>query len=145
MIEIFYHGNLKDCLMDILSLLLHIIVNLLLHPLVDYIGTNARVKFNGDSLKQEKNTFNHGKIVKIYICFEIKWSVCISSYPMLEKCLFGAVKLTKLDDVDLYKYLGYGIEFDWKGFYSIVNEVCRSYARIRTYTDCRKIVFIQLF
>ena len=31
---------------------------------------------------------------------------------MLEKCLFGAVKLTKLDDVDLYKYLGYGIEFD---------------------------------
>ena len=49
-------------------------------------------------------TFSHGKIVKIYIVYEIEISVNISSYPTLENCLFGAVKLTKHTDVDLYKY-----------------------------------------
>ena len=32
-----------------------------------YVGTKSRVKFNGDCLKQEKTTFNYGKIIKIYI------------------------------------------------------------------------------
>ena len=41
----------------------------------------------------------------------------ISSYTTLENCLFGAVKLTKHTDVDLYKYSGYGIGFDRKGSY----------------------------
>ena len=89
-------------------------------------GTKARVKFNGDCLKQEKITFNHGKIVNIYIVYEIERSVNISSYPTLENCLFGAVKLTKHIDVDLYKYSGYGIGFDRKGSYSIGNEIGRN-------------------
>ena len=33
------------------------------NPLLDYVGTKIRVKFNGDCLKQEKITFNHGKVV----------------------------------------------------------------------------------
>ena len=45
--------------------------NKMLNPSVDYVGTKARVKFNGDCLKQEKITFNHGKIVNIYIVYEI--------------------------------------------------------------------------
>ena len=100
--------------------------NKMLNPLVDYVGTKARVKFNGDCLKQEKITFNHGKIVNIYIVYEIERSVNISSYPTLENCLFGAVKLTKHVDVDQYKYSGYGIEFDRKEFFSIGNEVGRN-------------------
>ena len=40
--------------------------------------------------------------------------------------MFGAVKLTKHVDVDLYKYSGYGIGFKRKGSYSIGNEVCRN-------------------
>ena len=40
--------------------------------------------------------------------------------------MFGAVKLTKHVDVDLYKYSGYGIGFDRKGSYSIGNEVGRN-------------------
>ena len=36
---------------------------------------------------------------------------------------FGAVKLTKHIDVNLYKYSGYGIVFDRKGFFSIGDEV----------------------
>ena len=37
---------------------------------------------------------------------------------MLENYLFGAVKLTKHVNVDQYKYWGYGIGFDRKGFFS---------------------------
>ena len=40
--------------------------------------------------------------------------------------MFGAVKLTKHVDVDLYKYSGYGIGFDRKGSYSSGNEVSRN-------------------
>ena len=42
--------------------------------------------------------------MNIYIVYEIKKGFNISSYPTLENCLFGAVKLTKHVDVDLYKY-----------------------------------------
>ena len=54
---------------------------------------------------------------KLIILYETKKSVNISSYPTLENCLFGAVKLTKHNDVDQYKCLGYGIGFDRKGFF----------------------------
>ena len=55
------------------------------------------------------------KIVNIYIVNEIDDYRNISSYPTLENCLFGAVKLKKHIDVNLYKYSGYGIGFDRKG------------------------------
>ena len=73
--------------------------------------------------KQEKITFNHGKIVNIYIVYEIERSVNTSIYQTLENCLFGALKLTKHVDVDLYKYSGYDIGFDRKWSYSISDEV----------------------
>ena len=41
-----------------------------------------------------------------------------SNYPTLENCLFGAVKLTRNTGNDKYKYFGYGIGFDRKGFFS---------------------------
>ena len=98
----------------------------ILNPTLNFVGTNSRIKFNRDCLKQEKITFNHGKIVNIYIIYEIEKSLNISSYPTLENCLFDAVKLTKHVDVDLYKYWGYGIGFDRKGFYSIGDEIGRN-------------------
>ena len=85
--------------------------NKMLNPSLDYVGSKIRVKFRGDCLKQENITFNQRKIVNIYIVYEIERSVHISSSPTLENCLFGAVKLTKHIDVDLYKYSGYGIGF----------------------------------
>ena len=88
------------------------------NPLLDYVGSKVKVKFSEDCLKQERLTFNHGKIVNIYTVCEIEKSVNISSYPTLENYLFGAVKLTKHADVDQYKYSGYGIGFDRKGFFS---------------------------
>ena len=86
----------------------------ILNPLLNYIGSKIRVKFKGSCLKQDKMSFNHGKIVNIYIAYEINKNVNISSYPTLENCLFGAVKLTKNFDVNQYKYSGHGIGFDRK-------------------------------
>ena len=40
--------------------------------------------------------------------------------------MFGAVKLTKHVDFDLYKYSGFGFGFDRKGFFSIGNEAGRN-------------------
>ena len=87
-------------------------------PNVDYYGTKTRVEFNGSCLKQDKVTFNHGKVVNIYIVYEISKSINISDYPTLENWLFGAVSLTKNADIDKYKYSGYGIGFDRHGSFS---------------------------
>ena len=78
-------------------------------------------------------TFNHVKIVNIYIVYELGESVNISSYPKAENCLSSAVKLTKRVDVDLYKYSGYGIGFNKKGSYSIGNDFWSPYEFASTY------------
>ena len=69
-------------------------------PELSYYGTKVRVKFSGSCLKQDKPTYNHGKIANIYIAYEISKNYNISSYPELENCLFGAVSLTKHVDID---------------------------------------------
>ena len=90
-------------------------------PESSYYGTKTRVEFNRSCLKQDKATYNHGKIVNIYIVHEVSKTDNISSYPTVENCLFGAVSLTKHVDIDQYKYSGYGIEFDRKGEFSFGN------------------------
>ena len=79
----------------------------MLNTLVKYVGNKAKAKFNRECLKQGTISCNHGKVVNIYIyIYEIDKYVNISCYPMLESCLYGAVKLTKHVDIDLYKYTG---------------------------------------
>ena len=82
-----------------------------------YCGTKTRVEFNG-SLKQDKVTFNHGKIVNIYIAYKISKNIKISDYRTLESCLFGAVSQAKNADIDKYKYSGYGIGSNRHGSFS---------------------------
>ena len=88
-------------------------------PELRYYGSKIRVKFNGSCLKQDKITYTHGRTVNIHIVYEIDKNYNISSYPTLENCLFGAVSLTKNNDIDKYKYSGYGIGFDKKGKFSV--------------------------
>ena len=38
-----------------------------LGPLLDYLGNKTRLKYIGGCLKQDKVTYNHGKIVSIYL------------------------------------------------------------------------------
>ena len=45
-------------------------------------GSKIRARFNGSCLKQDKTTYTHGKIVNIYIVYEISKSFNISSYPI---------------------------------------------------------------
>ena len=85
-------------------------------PNLDCYGTKRRVEFNGSCLKQDKITFNHRKVVNIYIVYEINKNINIDDYLTLENCLFGAVRLTKNADIYKYKYWAYGIGFDRKGF-----------------------------
>ena len=84
------------------------------------------MEFIRTCFKQNKISFDHGKIVNIYIVYEINRNFEIDSYSTSENCFFGAVKLTKHPDIDKYKYSRYGIEFDRKGFFSLGNEIGRN-------------------
>ena len=61
---------------------------------LEYYGTKTIVRFNGSCLKQDKVTFNHGKILNIYIVYELSMFP-VENFFMLESCLFGEVNLTK--------------------------------------------------
>ena len=90
-----------------------------LNPELSFFDTKIRVEFNGSCLKQDEITYDHGKVVNIYIVYEIS-----NDYLTLENCLFVAVSLTKNADVDQYKYYGYGIGFDrHEFFYTLVVEL----------------------
>ena len=82
-----------------------------LNPKLNCFGTKTRVEFRGSSLKQDKITFTHEKIVNIYIVYELD-KIYVKISPMLVNCLFGAVSLIKNADIDKYKNSGYGIGFD---------------------------------
>ena len=92
--------------------------NYIITPELNFYGAKTRVEFNGSCLKQDKVTYNHGKIVNIYIVYEINKNYIISSYQTFESCLFGAVSLTKNADIDQYKCSGYSIGFDRGGEFS---------------------------
>ena len=85
----FITGNLKDSDKRINSI---IATSYKVTPQLSYYGTKTRVEFSRSCLKQEHVTFNHGKIVNIYIVYDIYKSINIIDYPTLENCLFGAVK-----------------------------------------------------
>ena len=58
-------------------------------PSLGYHGTETRLEFNGNCLKQDCVTFNQRKEVNICIVYEISKSINISDYPTLENCLLG--------------------------------------------------------
>ena len=67
-----------------------------LTPELSYYGTKTRVKFTGNCLKQSKISYTHGKIVNIYIVYELGASSSHVNDYKLKNCLFGAVTLTKM-------------------------------------------------
>ena len=87
-------------------------------PNLEYYGTKTRVKFNRSCLKQDKGTCNHGKIVNIYIVYELAGSCFNENDPTVRSSLFGVVRLTKNADIDKYGYSGYEIGFDRRGSFS---------------------------
>ena len=88
------------------------------NPELSYFGTKTRLDFRGSCLKQNKITFNQGKIVNIYIVYDLN-KIYVKATPTLINCLLGAVSLTKNADIDKYTYFGYGIGFDRGNVYWI--------------------------
>ena len=81
-----------------------------LNPELSYFSTKTRIEFKGSCLKQDKMTYTHGKIVNIYILYEISNSNNnnnnSNNYSTLKNCLFRADSLTENADIDKYKYFG---------------------------------------
>ena len=55
-----------------------------LTPALNYYGTEIRVKFTGSCLKQSKISYNYGKIVNIYIVYELGASSSHVNDPTLK-------------------------------------------------------------
>ena len=53
-------------------------------PELSFYCTKTKVEFNGSCLKQNKVTYNHGKIANTYIVYEISQNYSISSYQTLK-------------------------------------------------------------
>ena len=90
-----------------------------LSPSINYVGNKIRVKCTGSCLKQSnKLTYTHGKVVNIYIVYELGASGSNVNDPTLKNCLLRAVTLTKNADIDKYGYSGYRVRFDRRGSFS---------------------------
>ena len=87
-----------------------------------YDGPKIKVFFEVSCLIQDRATFNHGKIVKIYIVCKIIRIANINgnrdSNLAIENASFGAASLTENADVDKNKYSGYGFSFDKRESFS---------------------------
>ena len=84
-----------------------------------YVCNKIWAKFTGGCLKQSnKLTYTYGKVVNVYIVYELSASSSHFDDPTLKNCLFGTVTLTKNADIDKYGYSAYGIRFDTRSSYS---------------------------
>ena len=89
-----------------------------LTPALNYYGTKTGVKVTGSYLKQSKISYNHGKVVNIYIVYELGASSSRINHPTLKNCLFEAVTLTRTAGIHKYGYSGCGIGFHRRGSFS---------------------------
>ena len=56
-----------------------------LNPALNYYGTKTWVKFTGSYLKQSKVSYNQGKVVNVYIVYELGASSSHFDDPKLKK------------------------------------------------------------
>ena len=136
---------------------------------LSYYGTETRVKFSSSCLKQPIISYTNGKVVNIFIVYELGASSSHDNDPTLKNCLFGAVTLTKNTDINKYWSSGYGTGFDRRSIFLFpdcgfgqnvlrfgadmsfstcvdnkkrhISSPNRTNSRIRTYFNCRKNVF----
>ena len=75
-------------------------------PILEYGGAGIRLKVKGNLLRQNKVTYNHGKIINFYIVYEISSTFTSQSNFTFKNSLFGAFKITKNADISKYKHSG---------------------------------------
>ena len=86
-------------------------------PQSSALEKNMFLKFNGSCLKTVKKltyVFKGPMTFNAYIVYSLNLNLNNFDFA-LEICLFDAIRLVKNADIDKYKYLGYGIEFDSRG------------------------------
>ena len=71
-----------------------------LTPALSCYGIKTKVKFTGSCLKQPKVSYTHGKLVNIYIVYELGASTSHDNDATLKNCYFWEVTLTKNADID---------------------------------------------
>ena len=72
-----------------------------LTPHIDHHNDKIRLKFNKSCLKQPNKTiYSYGRKVNVYIVYELGASSSNDNDSTLNKCLFGAVTLTKNADIE---------------------------------------------
>ena len=81
------------------------------------------VTFNGHYMKQNKLDYTHGKIINLYIVYELKNRRNESPDFTVQNGLFGAVKITKNANTSHYKCEGYGSCFDSESSFSFGNRI----------------------
>ena len=89
-----------------------------LNPLIGYVNDKIRLKFNGSCLKQPKLSYTLGKVINVYIVYELGAFSSHNNHPTLKHYLFGAVTLTKNADLGKYGYSGCEIGFDRRSRFS---------------------------
>ena len=73
-----------------------------LNPQLSYYGTKAKVKVDGSCLKQDKVTFNHEKVVNIYIVsLSLAVMTIILHYKMHCLVQLTWLKMLKLIDMNI--------------------------------------------
>ena len=88
-----------------------------LSPEINYNENKIRLNFSGSILQQKIITYNHKKVVNLYIVYKIT-KFHYNNNPILTNALFGAVKITKNASIKKYNYSWYVIGFDSQGFYN---------------------------
>ena len=90
-----------------------------------FLNKNNRlgVTFNGNYMKKNKLGYAHGKIVNLYIVYELKNRKIDNPDFTVQNGLFGALKITKNENTSHYKYEGYGICFDSESSFSSGNRI----------------------
>ena len=81
-------------------------------PTFVYHHSLPEINFNEHYLMKYNISFPR-RVINLYISYTLcpQLTNC-NTYFTLSNCLFGSVKLTKITELDKYKYTGYGIEFD---------------------------------
>ena len=72
-------------------------------------------------MQQPKVSYTHGKVVNIYIVYELGASSPHRDDPIQKNSLFGGVNLAKNAYIDKYQYSGFGIGFDRGSSFSFPN------------------------
>ena len=74
-------------------------------------------------MKQSNLGYAHGKIVNLYIVYELKNRIVDSPDFAIQNGLLAAVKITKNVNTSHYKYEGYGTCFDGEFSFSFGNRI----------------------